>query len=107
MVLAAMDSAKTLDTNGIIDALTNTSIDTVIGKLAVRKEDHQGIVGTYLRGSCETSATSLRSRGRLEGAEGLALRFHQGRFGADGLQGIVNPLARAALGRAARQERGR
>ena len=36
MVLAAMDSAKTLDTSGIIDALTNTSIDTVIGKLAVR-----------------------------------------------------------------------
>ena len=48
MVLAAMDSAKTLDTNGIIDALTNTSIDTVIGKLAVRKEDHQGMVGSYL-----------------------------------------------------------
>ena len=48
MVLAAMDSAKTLDTNGIIDALTNTSIDAVIGKLAVRKKDHQGMVGTYL-----------------------------------------------------------
>jgi hypothetical protein len=48
MVLAAMDSAKTLDTNGIIDTLTNTSIDAVIGKLAVRKKDHQGMVGTYL-----------------------------------------------------------
>lgn len=48
MVLAAMESAKTLDTDGIIDALANTSIDTVIGKLAVRKEDHQGMVGTYL-----------------------------------------------------------
>lgn len=35
-------------TNCIIDALTNTSIDTVIGKLAVRKEDHQGMVGSYL-----------------------------------------------------------
>lgn len=48
MVLAAMDSAKTLDTDGFINALANTSIDTVIGKLAVRKEDHQGMVGTYL-----------------------------------------------------------
>ena len=48
MVLAAMDSAQTLDTDGIIDSLANTSIDTVIGKLAVRKEDHQGMVGTYL-----------------------------------------------------------
>jgi len=47
LVLAAMNNAKTLDTNGIVDALETTSIDTVIGKLAVRKEDHQGMVGTY------------------------------------------------------------
>jgi ABC-type branched-subunit amino acid transport system substrate-binding protein len=47
LVLAAMDGAKSLDTNGIVDALDNTSVDTVIGKLAVRKGDHQGMVGTY------------------------------------------------------------
>ena len=54
LVLAAMNNAKSLDTDGIIDALTNTSVDTVIGKLAVRKEDHQGMVGTY-----EAEATKL------------------------------------------------
>ncbi len=48
MVLAAMESAKALDTDSIIASLSNTSIDTVIGKLAVRKEDHQGMVGTYI-----------------------------------------------------------
>jgi ABC-type branched-subunit amino acid transport system substrate-binding protein len=48
LALAAMENAKALDTNGIIDALTAASIDTVIGKLAIRKEDHQGTVGTYI-----------------------------------------------------------
>ena len=47
LALAAMNDAKTLDTNGIVDALTDESIDTVIGRLAVRKGDHQGMVGTY------------------------------------------------------------
>lgn len=46
--LAAMESAKALDTDSIIDAMTKTSVDTIIGKLAVRKEDHQGMVGTYM-----------------------------------------------------------
>lgn len=48
LALAAMDSAATLDTDTIIDAMTKTSVDTIIGKLAVRKEDHQGMVGTYM-----------------------------------------------------------
>lgn len=48
LALAAMDGAKTLDTDGIIEAITRTSIDTVIGKVGIRKEDHQGTVGTYL-----------------------------------------------------------
>jgi ABC-type branched-subunit amino acid transport system substrate-binding protein len=46
--LAAMNRAASLTTKGIIDALESTSVDTVIGKLAVRKEDHQGMVPTYL-----------------------------------------------------------
>lgn len=48
LAFAAMESAKALDTDSIIDAMTKTSIDTIIGKLAVRKEDHQGMVGTYM-----------------------------------------------------------
>lgn len=48
LTLAAMNSAASLNTPAIIDSLEKTSIDTVIGKLAVRKEDHQGMVGTYM-----------------------------------------------------------
>ena len=46
--LAAIENAKALDTDSIIDALTTTSVDTIIGKLGVRKEDHQGMVGAYM-----------------------------------------------------------
>ncbi|MBX3598292.1 MAG: ABC transporter substrate-binding protein [Rhizobiaceae bacterium] len=48
LTIAAMEAAETLDTDGIIASLENTSVDTVIGKLQVRKEDHQGMVGTYM-----------------------------------------------------------
>lgn len=48
LTLAAMENAKSLSTEDIISSLKTTSIDTVIGKLAIRKEDHQGMVGTYL-----------------------------------------------------------
>lgn len=48
LTLAAMDAAETLDTDGIIAALETTSVDSVIGKLQIRKEDHQGMVGTYM-----------------------------------------------------------
>lgn len=48
LALAAMENAKTLDTDGIIAALETASIDTVIGRLSIRKQDHQGTVGTYI-----------------------------------------------------------
>jgi branched-chain amino acid transport system substrate-binding protein len=48
LALAAMEAAPSLDTDAIIKALETTSVDTVIGKLQVRKEDHQGMVGTYM-----------------------------------------------------------
>lgn len=48
LTLAAMSNAASLTTKDIISALETTSVDTVIGKLAIRKEDHQGMVPTYL-----------------------------------------------------------
>ncbi|MGE4368759.1 MAG: ABC transporter substrate-binding protein [Burkholderiaceae bacterium] len=48
LTLEAMEKAKSLSTEDIIASLETTSIDTVIGKLAIRKQDHQGTVGTYL-----------------------------------------------------------
>lgn len=48
LALAAMENAKSLDTDGIIAALDAASIDTIIGKLSIRKGDHQGTVGTYI-----------------------------------------------------------
>ncbi len=47
LALAAMNDAESRDTNGIVDALDHAAIDTVIGRLAVRTGDHQGMVGTY------------------------------------------------------------
>ena len=48
LTLAAMDKAASLSTDDIISSLEATSIDTVIGKLAIRKQDHQGTVPTFL-----------------------------------------------------------
>lgn len=48
IALAAMEAAETLDTDGIIAALETTSVDSVIGPLQIRKEDHQGMVGTFM-----------------------------------------------------------
>lgn len=48
LTLAALESAQSLSTGDIIEALENASVDTVIGRLAVRKQDHQGMVSTYL-----------------------------------------------------------
>ncbi len=48
LALAAMDRAKSLAPDDVIQAIETTSIDTVIGTLRVRKEDHQGEVGTYI-----------------------------------------------------------
>ncbi|WP_342641479.1 ABC transporter substrate-binding protein [Rhodoligotrophos ferricapiens] len=48
LLLAALDKADSLDTDAIIAALEATEVDTVTGHLAIRKEDHQGTVGTYV-----------------------------------------------------------
>lgn len=48
LTLAAMNAAPKLDTESIIHALETTSVDSIIGKLQVRKQDHQGMVGTYM-----------------------------------------------------------
>lgn len=55
LTLAAMENAASLSTKDIISALETTSVDTVIGKLAIRKEDHQGMVPTYLSESVKLS----------------------------------------------------
>ena len=46
--LAAMEAAPSMSPNDLIATLEKTSIDTVIGKLEMRKQDHQGMVGTYM-----------------------------------------------------------
>jgi branched-chain amino acid transport system substrate-binding protein len=48
LALAAMEQAKSLGADDLIKAIETTSVDTVIGTLRVRKEDHQGMVGTYV-----------------------------------------------------------
>lgn len=48
LTLAALNAAPSLSSQDIIKTMENTSIDTVIGKLAIRKQDHQGMVGTFL-----------------------------------------------------------
>ncbi|TCT09578.1 ABC transporter substrate-binding protein [Paralcaligenes ureilyticus] len=62
LTLAAMDKATSLDTPAIIAALENTSVDTVIGKLAIRKQDHQGMVGTYMSESVKLDAPKFGSK---------------------------------------------
>jgi branched-chain amino acid transport system substrate-binding protein len=47
LLLASLDKAKDLSPAAVIAALETTSVDTVTGNLAIRKEDHQGTVGTY------------------------------------------------------------
>ncbi|MCY0149627.1 ABC transporter substrate-binding protein [Hoeflea sp. G2-23] len=48
LTIEALKQAASLDTDAIISALETTSVDSVIGKLQIRKEDHQGMVGTYM-----------------------------------------------------------
>ena len=61
LALAAMNRAKSLDTTDVIHALENTSVDTIIGKLAIRKQDHQGEVGTYMAESVKLSKPKFGS----------------------------------------------
>jgi len=47
LVMAAVEKAKSTGTADLVAALETTSADTIIGKLAIRKEDHQGMVGVF------------------------------------------------------------
>jgi ABC-type branched-subunit amino acid transport system substrate-binding protein len=47
LTLAAMDASPSMSPKDLIASLEKTSVDTVVGKLAIRKQDHQGTVGTY------------------------------------------------------------
>ncbi|TAL84643.1 MAG: branched-chain amino acid ABC transporter substrate-binding protein [Candidimonas sp.] len=62
LTLAAMNKATSLNAQAIITALENTSVDTVIGKLAIRKQDHQGMVGTYLSESVKLDTPKFGSK---------------------------------------------
>ena len=53
LTLAAMEAAPSLDADALIEALETTSVDSILGKLQVRKEDHQGMVGTYMAEATE------------------------------------------------------
>ena len=46
--LAALNAASELNTDTIIKSLETTSADTVVGKIKIRKEDHQGMLGAYI-----------------------------------------------------------
>lgn len=47
LALAAMDASPSMSPKDLIASLEKSSVDTVVGKLAIRKQDHQGTVGTY------------------------------------------------------------
>ena len=46
--LAALNAASELNTDAIIKSLETTSADTVVGKIKIRKEDNQGMLGAYI-----------------------------------------------------------
>jgi hypothetical protein len=48
LTLAALDESPSLSPNDLIATLEKTSVNTVTGKLAIRKLDHQGTVGTFM-----------------------------------------------------------
>lgn len=61
LTLAALENAESLSTKDIIASLETTSVDTVIGKLAIRKEDHQGMVPTYLSEAVKVDAPQYKT----------------------------------------------
>jgi len=48
LTLAALEAASDLNTEAIIAALETTRADTVLGPLAIRKEDHQAMLGSWI-----------------------------------------------------------
>ncbi len=47
-VIAALEAAGELSTESIIKSLETVSADTVVGKIKIRKEDHQAMMGAYI-----------------------------------------------------------
>ncbi len=47
-VIAALEAANELSTEAIIKSLETVSADTVVGKIKIRKEDHQAMMGAYI-----------------------------------------------------------
>lgn len=48
LTLAALNAASDMSTDSVIKALESTTADTVLGKLKIRKEDHQAMIGSYI-----------------------------------------------------------
>jgi len=47
LLLAAVEAAKSTTTPDLVAALEATSTNTLLGKLGIRKEDHQGMIGVF------------------------------------------------------------
>ncbi len=46
--LAALEASSELTTDAIIKSLETTAADTIVGKIQIRKFDHQGMMGSYI-----------------------------------------------------------
>lgn len=46
--LAALNAASAMTTDAIIASMETTTANTVLGKLKIRKEDHQAMIGSYI-----------------------------------------------------------
>lgn len=47
LLLAAVEASKSMSTPDLVAALETTSANTLVGKIGIRKEDHQGTTGVY------------------------------------------------------------
>lgn len=56
LTLAALEAASELNTDAIIKSLETTSAETVLGKLQIRKDDHQAMLGSYIAEAQELPA---------------------------------------------------
>lgn len=61
-LLAGLRKSSSLEPAAIIASLENNKVATAIGDLAVRKEDHQGMVSTYISEAVKLPAPKYGSR---------------------------------------------
>ena len=47
LLMAALEASKSTSTADLVAALETTSANTLVGKVAIRKEDHQGMIGVF------------------------------------------------------------